>query len=176
MISPSSRSGCSGSDTQPLPMDPVVRWLITSGRLVSLWSAGSWSRGTIRSATVMVSCLPSDPAGWLSAKSAGEIPWRSIHTAARASPIAIATAVLAVGARLSGQTSRSTLASSTTSLPRASDDSARPTRAILAVPRRFKWGSSSSSSVVSPLLDSSKHTSSAATTPRSPCKASRGLR
>ena len=58
------------------------------------------------------------------AKSAGEMPRLSIQTAARASPMAIATAVLAVGARLRGQTSRSTLASSTTSLPRANDDSA----------------------------------------------------
>ena len=104
------------------------------------------------------------------------MPRRSIHTAASASPMAIATAVLAVGARLSGQTSRSTLASSTTSLPRPRDDSARPTIAMRPVPRRLRWGSTSSNSVVSPLLESIKQTSSGATTPRSPCKASRGLR
>ena len=104
------------------------------------------------------------------------MPRRSIHTAARASPMAMATAVLAVGARFSGHTSRSTPASSTTSLPRANEESARPTMAMRPVPRRVRWGSTSSNSVVSPLLESSRQTSSAATTPRSPCSASVGLR
>ena len=88
----------------------------------------------------------------------------------------MATAVLAVGARLRGQASRSTPASSTTSLPRAREDSARPTIAILAVPRRFRWGSTSSNSPVSPLLESRRQTSSDATTPKSPWRASTGLR
>ena len=110
------------------------------------------------------------------AKSSGEMPARSIHTAARASPIAIATAVLAVGARFSGQTSRSTEPSSTTSQPVARLDARRPTRAIRAVPRRRRWGRIASNSSVSPLFESSRATSSAATMPRSPCRASTGLR
>ena len=110
------------------------------------------------------------------AKSSGEMPARSIHTAARASPMAMATAVLAVGARLRGHTSRSTEPSSTTSQPRAKAESIRPTRAMRPVPRRLRWGRIASSSSVSPLLESSRATSSEATIPRSPCRASVGLR
>ena len=110
------------------------------------------------------------------AKSWGEMPARSIHTAARASPIAMATAVLAVGARLRGQISRSTEASSTTSQWRARLELRRPTRAMRAVPRRRRWGRIARSSSVSPLLESSSTTSSAATMPMSPCRASPGWR
>ena len=46
--------------------------------------------------------------------------------------------LLAVDARSSGKTSLLTLAICTTSLLQASDDSARPTRAILVVSRRFR--------------------------------------
>ena len=44
------------------------------------------------------------PAGWLMAKSSGEIPGRSIKTAAKASAMAIAIAELAVSMRLTAQT------------------------------------------------------------------------
>ena len=87
-----------------IPMEPVVSWLITSGRDVCLvsWELGSRHHKVGHRHGEL---FPERSAGWLTAKSAGEIPWRSIQTAASESPIAMATAVLAVGARLSGQTS-----------------------------------------------------------------------
>ena len=76
----------------------------------------SWLEGFIKSNTFKVSSLPSFPAGWFTAKSFLDIPLLSIQTTANASPIAIATVVLAVGARYKGQTSLSTPASKEKSL------------------------------------------------------------
>ena len=81
--------------------------------------------GIIMSSTFRVKLLPMEPAGWLRAKSFFETPFLSIKTAANESPIDIATAVLAVGAKLSGQASLSTLASKIKSQldPRVEDGS-----------------------------------------------------
>ncbi len=83
--------------------------------------------------------------------------------------------VLAVGARFSGQASRSTLQSSTRSACWARVDASRPVSAIRGAPRRLSRGRMAVSSPLSPLLEMASTTSAAVTMPRSPWLASAGV-
>ncbi len=88
--------------------------------------------------------------------------------------MASCTVVLVVGARFSGQASRSTLQSSTRSAWRASDDCSPPVMAIRGTPWRLSMGSSTVISLLSPLLDRASSRSPRVTMPRSPWLASAG--
>ena len=129
---------------------------------------------SITSPTRCSSLRPSVPPGCRAAKSSRRNPFTSSSVTARASPSARATAVLAVGARVSGQASSRTPASSATVALRASRDSWVPVSAMMGTPRRLSWSTRPNSSSDSPLLESSTATSSRPTMPRSPCKESTG--
>ncbi len=129
---------------------------------------GSSSPRCIKSSTRKISLRPKIPPGWRTAKSSSLKPFCSSNTTARASPIASATVVLAVGANPSGQASF-TRTLSTTSPARASDDSGLPVMTINLIPCSLKCGSSLRISSVSPLLETARITSPFITMPRSPC-------
>ena len=76
-----------------------------------------------------------------------------------------------VGARLSGQASRSTEVSSVTSLKRESVESEFPVRAMSLTSKRLMNGSRSSSSRVSPEYERASTASPSESRPRSPCSA-----
>ena len=84
--------------------------------------------------------------------------------------------VLAVGARFSGQASSGTPTSSVTLAARPSVESVLPLITMSGTARRFRCGSSSTSSGVSPELDSASTASPRVIMPRSPCPASAGCR
>ena len=84
--------------------------------------------------------------------------------------------VLAVGARLCGQASSGTLTSRPPSAARPSVESVLPAITISGTARRFRCGSSSSSSGVSPEFDSASTASPRVIMPRSPWLASAGCR
>ena len=119
---------------------PCVNTVITSDNVAIGTNEARSLAGTVKSATVRVSCRPRSPAGWLMANCSGEMPERSIHTTARASPMVMATAVQAMGAKLRRHTSRSTESSITTSQPAAIEEVILPNVAMRAVPRRLRWG------------------------------------
>src|SRR6266545_605954 len=134
------------------------------------------SRVSITSATRRSSFRPSAPLGWSAAKSSRRNPLTSSSVTARASPRASATVVLAVGARVSGQASSTTDASSATVAWRPRGESASPVRAMIGTPRRLSWLTSPNSSSEAPLFESTTATSSRPTMPRSPWSESTGCR
>jgi len=79
--------------------------VITSVRCAVVSISRRSKAGTIKLTSGRVRWRPRKPAGWLIAKSLSDMPARSINTTCRASPIAMAISVLAVGARFSGPNS-----------------------------------------------------------------------
>ena len=118
--------------------------------------------------------LPKAPPGCERAKSSGRNPRASSRATAKASPMASCAVVLAVGAKLSGQASCSTLQSSTTSAWRASSESRLPVSAISATCWRRRAGSKPVSSSLCPLLEMASNTSWSVIMPKSPWLASAG--
>ena len=116
------------------------------------------------------------PLGCDIAKSCSVKPRASSTETARASPIARVAVVLAVGARFSGQASSGTLTSIATVEARPSVESTLPTSTISGTARRFRCGSRSTSSGVSPELEIATTTSVRVIIPRSPWPASAGCR
>ena len=139
----------------------------------------SSTRGTssplrMTSRTWVSSLRPKAPPGWDSAKSSALKPRASSRAAARASPRANCTVVLAVGARFKGQASRSTLVSSTQSACLARLEVRPPVMPAIRTPWRLRAGSSDVSSWLSPLLEIASTMSLSVTMPRSPWLASAG--
>src|SRR6266849_1188807 len=120
--------------------------------------------------------LPSRPAGCKAAKSSWRNPRRSNNATASASPTAIATVVLAVGARFSEQASSRTLTSSATSLASPSVDATFPVSVTSGISNRFSASSRRIISSVSPPYDTASMASPRASMPKSPCSASAGCR
>src|SRR5579871_109707 len=128
------------------------------------------------SATLKCSRRPSSPAGWKRAKSFSVNPWASIKATARASPMAKAAVVLAVGANLKGQASFLTPTSTTISLMRAMEEWRLPVKRTTRQPMRFNRGRRVFSSSVPPLLERARTTSPLEAFPMSPWRASAGLK
>ena len=95
----------------PSPLAVISRITVLKSAVSA--TAGAASPARITSATVVSSLRPSAPPGWERAKSSGLKPRASSKATANASPMAICTVVLAVGARFRGHASFSTLLSST---------------------------------------------------------------
>ena len=117
---------------------------------------------------------PACPPGWERAKSSGPKPRASSSAMDRASPMASAAEVLAVGASPSGQASCSTLTSMFTSASRAMRERSLPVRVMSGTPRRLISGRMVRISSVSPEFDRASTTSSPVIMPRSPWLASPG--
>ena len=156
----------------PRPLALISR--MTSLSVACGRTAGAASPARITSATVVSSLRPSEPPGCDRAKSSVRKPRASSKATASASPRAICTVVLAVGARLSGQASFSTPLLSTIDACCAKLDCGLPVMAISATPWRLSTGSTRASSSLSPLLLIASTTSAVVTMPRSPCPASAG--
>ena len=169
---PSTRSSASTTALMPRPLALI-------SRISVIRSASSSTRGTsalarITSLTCVSSLRPSAPPGCERAKSSALKPRASSSATASASPMASWAVVLAVGARLCGQASFSTEASSTTSAWRPRVDCGRPVSATRGTPMRLMSGSNTVSSSLSPLLLMPSTTSAAVIMPRSPWLASAG--
>ena len=169
---PTTRFCASTTVVAPRPLALISR--ITSLKLACSGTAGAALPARITSATVVSRRRPSAPPGWERAKSSARKPRASSKATASASPSAICTVVLAVGARLRGQASFSTLLSSTTLACCARLDWGLPVMAISLMPWRLSTGSTRASSSLSPLLLMASTTSACVTMPRSPCPASAG--
>ena len=126
------------------------------------------------SQTRSVSRRPRRPDGWLAAKPSGVTPLRSMTVSASASATASATATLDVGASARWPASRSARASTATVACVASFERMLPTIAMTGTSRMRRYGSSASTSSVSPLLESATMTSRSPMTPSPPCSASAG--
>ena len=126
------------------------------------------------SLTWVSSFLPKLPPGCDLAKSSGLKPLASSRATAKASPIASAAVVLAVGAKLSGHASFSTRTLRCESAKTAKEESGLPVRAISLAPVRLIIGTIAVSSLVSPELENATNTSCCVTMPRSPWLASAG--
>ena len=120
---------------------------------LSLFAHATSSPLCITWRTVTRRLRPSCPAGWRCAKSSGVNSRVCMTASASASPIAVATAVLAVGARLCGSASARTEASSSTSICFASGDTRLPMMPISGEFNPRKTGISRSSSSVVPLFE-----------------------
>ena len=99
-----------------MPNPPAVINFTISKNARSWSRQGIFSIGIIKDDVFNVIFLPNSPEGWFLTKSVCEILFLKVNIEARASPIAIATAVLAVGARFKGHASLSTDPSSRASL------------------------------------------------------------
>ena len=157
---------------QPRPLALISRISVLNE--ASGATTGSSAPARMTSPTRVSSLRPSAPPGCERAKSSARKPRASSSATARASPSASCTVVLVVGARLSGQASRSTLLSSTMSAWRARVDCAPPVMATSGTPRRRSMGRMAVSSVLSPLLEMASTRSCGVTMPRSPWLASAG--
>ena len=133
----------------------------------------AWSR-CMMSSTCSSRRRPRVPAGWERAKSSRVKPRLSSKATARASPMARAAVVLAVGARPKGQASSATLTSMLTSAPCARVERGFPVKLIRGTPRRLISGRIRRISSVSPELDRARTRSSGVIIPRSPWLASPG--
>ena len=131
---------------------------------------------SIKSATCMVILRPSNPAGWLRAKSLRPYFFEFINAMAKQSPKIIWIAAEDVGARSKGQISLCTGRKTDRSLSSESLESFCETIAIVFAPFFRIKGIRSMSSFDCPLLLKHRIKSSGFTKPMSPCKAFEGLR
>ncbi len=169
---PSSAPLPSTTADAPSPLALISR--IRALRATSGATCGKSAPLRITSLTWVSSLRPSAPPGCERAKSSALKPRASSSATASASPKASCAVVLAVGARLSGQASLSTLLSSVTPECRASVDCRPPVMATSGTPRRLSTGRMAVSSSLSPLLEIASTTSAAVIMPRSPWLASAG--
>ena len=137
---------------------------------------GMCSPVIITSDTLTFSRSPRLPPGWFLRKSLSLNFLRLSKTTARASPIARAAVVLAVGASPRGHASFGTATFKTASARLAMVDSEPPVIAIIETFLFFRLLSSRFNSAVSPLYEMARTTSLGSTMPRSPCIASTGCR
>ena len=115
---------------------------------------------------------PSAPAGWLRAKSSALKFLAMMSAPAIASPKAIVTVVDAVGAKLSGQASRSMAVTKATSATRASELRGFPVMAMIGMPIALRAGTQVINSLDSPENEMPTKTSPGRIMPRSPWAAS----
>ena len=171
---PCTRSAPSTITVIPRPLRDISARPSTSG--VCGRTRGTSAPRRMMSSTRVNTRRASAPPGCERAKSTAVKPRASSSATASASPIASAAVVLAVGARLSGQASSGTLTSSTAAAASARFELGAPVIVRRGTPRRFKCGTSSSSSGVSPEFDTASTTSMRVIMPRSPWLASAGCR
>ena len=162
------------SITAVMPMRLREISCTASASVAPIPTAGIASPTRMTSRTRVSSLPPSVPPGCERAKSPEPNPLACSRATASASPIASCEAVLAVGARLSGQASRTTLVSRRASASWPRVDSGFPVTAMRRAPRRLTGGRIARISLVSPEFEKATTTSSALIMPRSPWLASAG--
>ena len=143
----------SGKTTQAPPSGRRVMAMITSLSGASGGTAATSPMACIACRTDKRRLRPSCPPGWKRPNSSGVKPRAHIRAMARACPRASAVTALAVGARLCGSASRSTEASSSTSMRAASGDAALPRMPISGEWKSWSSGTSASSSVELPCFE-----------------------
>ncbi len=171
---PESLSSASTTMVAPIPFESIS--LMAPSTLDPKTTFGTWSSVNMTSFTRMESLSPRLPPGWNLLKSFLSKRLALSSTTDKASPMARAAVVLEVGARPMGQASLSTPTSITTSLSVAMGESRAPVKEIILAPICLSVGKILLISLVWPLFEMARTTSSFVTVPRSPWMASAGCR